>query len=92
LSPLPAARLQDFDTRAPRRPLVIIDLTQIENLPLHHASVRGAAILHNAPVTMLLAIFVALGAAQKHAAIVHTCLAGSKRVGLHYSRLLLYSC
>ena len=68
----PAARLvEHFDAPAPGRFLAVVDFSQVEHLPLHHTLRGPTTILHDAPITMLLAIFYATRAAKKHLAIVH---------------------
>ena len=54
---------------APRRPLSIVDLAQIQHLPLHHATARVPAVLHHAPVTVLLAVLETSLGANEHGPI-----------------------
>src|SRR5207245_8258607 len=53
------AIFQNLDRPPPRQFLSIVDLTQIQHVPLHHAPAGDACVLDNAPVVMLLAILPA---------------------------------
>jgi len=44
---------------------------QVQFLPLHHAAVGAATILHDAPVPVCLAILVPLDVTEKHIPIVY---------------------
>ena len=57
---------QHFDRAAPRRALAIVDLAEIEHLPLHHPTVAAAAVLDHAPVAVLLAVLEASLGAHEH--------------------------
>jgi hypothetical protein len=46
--------------------LRVVDLTQIQHVPLHHPPAGDACVLDNAPVAMVLAILPADFAAQEH--------------------------
>jgi hypothetical protein len=46
--------------------LRVVDLAQVQHVPLHHAPSGGPIVLDNAPVAMLLAILPANLAAQEH--------------------------
>ena len=60
--------LQHLDGPAPRRPLAVVDLTQIQHLTLNHTPVAVAAVLHHAPVPVLFAVFeTSLGAHEQGA-------------------------
>ena len=50
----------------PRQLLRVVDLAQIQHVPLHHAPPGGPRVLDNAPIAMLLAILPANFAAQEH--------------------------
>jgi hypothetical protein len=63
---LRGAIFQNLDRPPPRQFLSVIDLTQIQHVPLHHAPAGNACVLDNAPVAMLLAILPADFAAQEH--------------------------
>src|SRR6266511_3352906 len=54
------------DRFAPCLFLAVVDLAQIEHMPLHHASLADALALNNAPVAVLLAVLLANQCAQKH--------------------------
>jgi hypothetical protein len=47
--------------------LLIVDLAQIENGSLHRFARSNALVFYNAEVAMILAVFFAMDAAQKHA-------------------------
>jgi hypothetical protein len=46
--------------------LTVVDLSKIKDLPLHNLAASAATILHNAPITMLFAVFNPGVALQKH--------------------------
>jgi hypothetical protein len=52
-----ACRIQHLNALAPGRLPAIVDLPQIQDLALHYAAPRRAAVLHDAPVAMFLAVF-----------------------------------
>ena len=60
---------QHLDRPAPGRPLAVVDLAEIEHLPLHHTPVAVAAVLDHAPVTVLLAVLETSLGAHKHGSI-----------------------
>jgi hypothetical protein len=60
------AILQNLDRPPPRQFLRIVDLTEIQHMPLYHAPTGDAGVLDNAPIAMLLAILPADFAAQEH--------------------------
>ena len=60
------AAAQHLDRPAPRRPLAVVDLAEVQHLALHHPAVRAAAVLHHAPVAVLLAVLEASLGAQEH--------------------------
>ena len=66
LSGLLAVFVERLDRPAPRRALGIVDLAQIQHMPLHRAAARHPAVLHDAPVAVLLAVLPANLVAQKH--------------------------
>jgi len=43
-----------------------LDLAQVQQRPLHHPVAADPAILHDAPITVLLAVLLALGVPEKH--------------------------
>jgi len=54
------ALLQNLDRSPPSQLLRIVDLAQVQHVPLHHAPARNPRVLDNAPVAMLLAILPAI--------------------------------
>jgi hypothetical protein len=44
---------------APRGALTVVDLAQIQHVPLHDSPAGHPAVLDNAPITVLLAVFAA---------------------------------
>jgi hypothetical protein len=60
------AILENLDRPPPRRLLRIVDLAQVQHVPLHHAPSGHPRVLNNAPVAVLLAILVASFEAQEH--------------------------
>ena len=79
---------QHLDRFAPGRPLAVVDLAEIEHLPLHHTAVAVAAVLDHAPVTMLLAVLETSLGAHKHGSIA--CPNGPTNQGAR-SALQLFS-
>jgi hypothetical protein len=61
------ALVKDFDRFAPRQLLRVIDLAQIQHMPLHHASADHTFVLDNAEVAMLLPVLPPNRLAQEHA-------------------------
>src|ERR1700694_3575446 len=62
----PAPLVEGFDHPAPRRVLIVVDLAQIQNRTLHHATARTAPAFDNAPVTVLLAVLPSSCESQVH--------------------------
>ena len=54
------------DRLAPSRGLRGTNLSQIQDLPLHHPPIVETPILHNVPIDVRLAVFLAPGLPQKH--------------------------
>ena len=79
---------QHLDRFAPGRPLAVVDLAEIEHLPLYHTPVAVAAVLDHAPVTMLLAVLETSLGAHKHGSIA--CPNGPTNQGAR-SALQLFS-
>jgi hypothetical protein len=78
---------KDGDRLAPSQFLRIIDLTQVQQRPLHHTASANPAILHDAPGTMLFAVLLALGVTKQHDTAQDTRGRYPKNgLGLHYSR------
>ena len=81
------AFLEDGDRLAPSQFLRIVDLAQVQQRPLHHTAPAYPAILYDAPVTVLLAVLLALGVTEKHDAAHDTRGRHPEHgLGLHYSR------
>jgi hypothetical protein len=66
LSGMLTALVERFDRVAPCCSLVIVDLSQIQHMPLHRAPAGHTAVFNDAPVAVLLAVFTANLLAQKH--------------------------
>src|SRR5208337_3448414 len=62
-----SAFVERLDRPAPTRALAVVDLSEIEHLPLNHAPVVNPAVLDHRPSPMLLAVLAANLMAQKHA-------------------------
>ena len=60
------AVLEHLDRFLPRGFLLVVDLAQVKHLPLHDPLTDTALVFHDAPVTVLLAVFLPRSAAQKH--------------------------
>jgi hypothetical protein len=58
--------IDQLDRPPPRQFLRVVDLTQLQHVPLHHAPAADPRVLDNAPVAVLLAILLANFAAQEH--------------------------
>ena len=67
--------------------LAIIDLAEVQNLPLYHFAASTTLVLDDIPIAMLLAIFEASVEPQEHANQLTQNKADEKRLGLHYRRL-----
>jgi hypothetical protein len=61
------ALLEDLDGLAPGLPLAVIDLTQVERVPLHDVSASHPFVFDQAVVAMLLAVFLSRGVALRAA-------------------------
>ena len=66
LSGLLAALVKRFNCLTPRRSLCVVDLAQIQHMPLHCPTAGHPAVFHDAPVAVLLAVLPANLVAQKH--------------------------
>src|SRR5258707_14034904 len=62
----PVALFEDLNRLAPRRFLAVVDLSEIQHLPLNHAAVVSAPVLYNGPCPMFLAVLATNLGAQKH--------------------------
>ena len=58
--------LKDLDGFLPTGLLLIVDLAQIQNVPLDDSVGRPTPVLDDAPVAVFFAVFLSGGAAQKH--------------------------
>jgi len=58
--------IDGFNDSAPCLVLAVVDLAEIQHLPLHHLAPTTAFVLYDVPVTMLLAVFDPPIAAQIH--------------------------
>src|SRR6186713_2574824 len=63
---LSTALVERFDRVAPCCSLVVVDLSQMQHMPLHRAPAGHTAVFNDAPVAVLLAVFTANLLAQKH--------------------------
>ena len=57
---------KDLERLAPYGFLAVVDLTQVQNGSLNNSARAQASILHDAKITMLLAVLLTLGRAEKH--------------------------
>ena len=83
LSRFLASLVERFDRLAPCGSLAVIDLAQIQHLPLHRPPAGHPAVLDDAPVAVLLAVLAANLVAQKHAASFHSRRPFRKLLGRH---------
>src|SRR3954447_15293414 len=60
------ALVKRFDRLAPCRSLVVVDLSQMQHMPLHRAPGGHTAVFNDAPIAVLLAVLAANLVAQKH--------------------------
>ena len=81
---LPRAFIKGLDHSAPSLVLGVFDLTQIQDLPLHHLAAATASALDNIPVAMLFAVFEASIEPQEHANQLSQKNSQEKILGLHY--------
>jgi hypothetical protein len=59
--------VKGFDQIGPGCALTVIDLAKVQHIPLHHIAASTTPALHNAPITVFLAILEASVASQIHA-------------------------
>jgi hypothetical protein len=79
--------LEHLDRPPPCQFLGVVDLTQVQHVPLHNAPAGDPRVLENAPIAMLLAILPANLAAQEHEAANYRHIGDREnRLGRHYSR------
>ena len=57
--------IEDRQCLAPRRLLLVVDLAQVQHGPLHGLVGRDPLVLHDAEVTVILAVLLSVCAAQK---------------------------
>jgi hypothetical protein len=62
----PAPFIKGFDQAVPSLELTVIDLAEIQHLPLDHSATGATLVLDDIPIAMLLAVFEASVEAQKH--------------------------
>src|ERR1700759_982955 len=61
-----ALLIEDFNRSTPAFVLSVVDLAEVEHLPLDHLATAAAPILHHAPVAMLFPVFDPRVAPQEH--------------------------
>jgi hypothetical protein len=61
----PSAVIEDLDRPGRRRALAVVDLAEIQHMPLNHLPAPNAPVLHHRPTSMLLAVLPPNIAAQK---------------------------
>ena len=61
-----AAFTEGFDLAVPSLELAVIDLAEIQHLPLDHLAADAALVLNDVPVTMLFAVFETSVESQEH--------------------------
>jgi hypothetical protein len=59
--------IKGFDQIAPDCALTVVDLAEVQDIPLHHLAASTTPALHNAPITVSFAVLEALVASQIHA-------------------------
>lgn len=84
----PLAPLFDrLDAAQPRGLLTVVDLPEIEEMPIDCASIGAALLLRDTPVAVLLAVFHAAMAFEVHGGLSLPHRRGlGKRVGLYHER------
>src|SRR2546421_1613657 len=78
--------IKGFDQMAPSLTLTVIDLAQIQHLPLNHLATSAALALDNIPVAMFFAVLEASIESQEHATQPTPTESTKKMLGLHYRR------
>src|ERR1700684_2106810 len=58
--------VERLDRLAPRGTLAVVDFAPIQHMTLHCQRAQDPAVLYNAPIAVLLAVFAAKLVAQKH--------------------------
>src|SRR5215475_10858230 len=84
--------IECFDDLAPRLALAVIDLAQIQHLPLHDLATSTALALDNIPIAMLLAVLQSSVASQIHASesVSNACKQALRKTKL-LNRYLIYT-
>jgi hypothetical protein len=84
---LRGAVLHHRDRPPPRQFLRVVDLAQIQHVPLHHAPAGDPRVLDDAPVAVLLAILRRTLQRKNMMAANYQHIGGREnRLGRHYSR------
>jgi len=78
------AFVKSFDRTTPILMLAIIDLAEVQHLPLHHFAASTTPVLDDIPIAMLLAVLEASVESQEHASELTPNQTDEKRLGLHY--------
>jgi hypothetical protein len=71
--------------------LTVVDLPQIQDLPLDHPIVLGTSVFHNATIVMFFAILEAGLDTQKHAISFGNKYRQIKGLGRHYKPFYLFA-
>jgi hypothetical protein len=84
--------IERFDDLAPRLALAVIDLAQIQHLPLHDLATSTALALDNIPIAMLLPVLQSSVASQIHASesVSNACKQALRKTKL-LNRYLVYT-
>src|SRR5262245_36935152 len=84
--------IERFDDLAPRLALAVVDLAQIQYLPLHDLATSTALALDNIPIAMLLAVLQSSVASQIHASesVSNACKQALRKTKL-LNRYLVYT-
>src|SRR5712691_656049 len=79
--------IKGFDLTTPSLMLAVVDLAQVQHLPLYHLAASAALALDNIPIAMFFAVFEASVESQKHDANQLTPNQTDEKIlGLHYRR------
>ena len=76
--------IKGFDLSTPILMLGIVDLAEVQHLPLHYSAASTTLALNNIPIAVLLAVFEAPVESQEHANQLTPNKADEKGLGLHY--------
>src|SRR6266436_6786891 len=81
--------LENLHRLLPGRLLLVVYLSQVKDVALNNPVIGAALVLDDAPVTMLLAIFLSRATAQNITAPDYARkFGGGNRLGLHYKLFL----